>query len=482
MKHEASKKRVISSLFWKMSENLSTQGLNLVVSVILARLLSPSDYGIIGLITVYINVSNIIITGGFNNALIRKKSIDDTDLSTVFYIYMVTALVLYGILFAIAPFVASFYEKPILSPILRILGLNLFPGAINSIQQAVVARSLRFKTYFYRSLVALIVSSVVALTMAYLGYGVWSLVALQIVSAVVRTAFLWFTVKWRPKLLFSLEKAKDLFSYGYKLLISNLITTVYNNVYSLIIGKVYDTETLGYYTKGNQYPSLVMTSVDGTISSVMLPTLSSMQDDKEKLKKTMRQAIGSSSFLLCPMMLGLTVVAKPLVIILLGEKWLPAVPFLQLSSFAYIFWPMQTSNVQALQALGRSDLFLKLGIIKRVVGVVLLLISIKFGVYAMMVASVLTQIIGCFVHAVPNTYLLGYGTKQQALDILPALALSIVMAGIVYPLTYVINNNFILLFAQAGLGAAVYFLMAKLFKVEALKFMFDTFKELMHKS
>ncbi|NLP47436.1 MAG: lipopolysaccharide biosynthesis protein [Clostridiales bacterium] len=482
MKHEASKKKVIVSLFWKFSETLANQGINLLIMTILARLLSPSDFGVVGLVTVYLVVSNILITGGFSNALIRKKTIDDADLSTVFYIYMMMAIVLYACLFSIAPAVASFYEKPILKPILRALGLNIFPGAVNSIQEAVVVRSFKFKMYFYRSLVALVISGAIGISMAYSGYGVWSLVIMQMVSVVVRTTVLWFTVKWRPKFVFSFEKAKELFSYGYKLLISNLIKTAYDNVYSLIIGKVYDTETLGYYSKGNQFPSLIMTSVDGTISSVMLPTLSSMQDDKKKLKKTMRQAIGSSSFLLCPMMLGLAVVARPLVLILLGEKWLPAVPFLQLSSFAYIFWPMQTSNGQALQALGRSDLHLKLGLIKRFIGVILLLVSLKFGIYAMMGASVLTQIIGSFVQAVPNTYLLGYGAKQQVLDIVPALILSIIMAVIIYPLVGVIANSYFLIIAQVSLGATLYLLMAKLFKLEAMKFMFETFKMLVPKN
>lgn len=482
MKHETGKKKVIASLFWKMSEGLSTQVLGFIVSLVLARLLSPSDYGIIGLITIYINISTIFITGGFGNALIQKKEIDDGDLSSVFYIYLVFSTFFYLVLFFSAPYIAAFYGKPVLKPILRVLGINLFPGSINSIQQAVIARSLKFKVYFYRSVTAIILSGIVGLTMAYYKFGVWSLVGLQMTNAFSGAFVLWFTVKWRPKKIFSMVKAKQLFSYGYKLLISNLVTTIYNSLYGLIIGRVYDTTTLGYYTRGQQFPTIIMNSVDGTISSVMLPTLSSMQDDKPRLKDTMRRAISSSSFLLSPLMIGLAVVAKPLILILLGEKWLPCVPFLQISCFAYIFWPMQTANTQGLQALGRSDIFLRVGLTKRGIGLVLLLLSVKFGVYAMMAASVLTQIIGCFVHASPNKKLLGYGIRMQFMDIFPSLAISAAMAAAIYPLVYFISNTYLLLATQIVLGVVIYFLGARLFKVDALIYTINSAKQFFRKN
>lgn len=481
MKHETSKNKVITSLFWKLSQTISTQVISFGLTMILARLLSPSDYGIIGLITIYINISTIFITGGFGNSLIRKKDIDDEDLSSVFYIYLVFSAFFYAVLFFMAPFIARFYGKPILVPILRVLGINLFPGSINSIQQALVARRLMFKMFFWRSITALTISGAVGLTMAYLGYGVWSLVGMQCTSAFVGAFVLWFTVKWRPKLVFSMSKARELFSYGYKLLISNLVTTVYNSLYGLIIGKIYDTTTLGYYTRGQQFPTLIMGSVDGTISSIMLPTLSAMQDDKTRLKATMRKAISGSSFLLNPLMIGLAVIAEPLVSVLLGEKWIPCVPFLQMSCFAYIFWPMQTTNVKGLQALGRSDLFLKLGFIKRAVGITLLLISIKFGVHAMMMANVMTQIIGCFIHAKPNKKLLRYGIREQVMDILPALGISVIMAAAIFPLKYLVHNDIVLLATQIISGGLIYLLISKLFKVDALHFILIEAKNLIGK-
>jgi teichuronic acid exporter len=480
MKHEVTKNKVISALGWKMSERLSTQMIQFALQIVLARLLSPSDYGTVGLITIYITISTVIVQGGFSDALIRKIDIDEVDLSSVFYIYMGFSSVFYVFLFLLAPYIASFYGKPILVPVLRVLGLNLFPASFNAIQQAMIARSLRFKAFFMRTTVALLISGTGGLIMAFLGFGVWALVVMQMLNAFTSAFVMWFTIKWQPKWVFSFSRAKELYAYGYKLMLSNLITTLYNSLYGLIIGKVYDISTLGYYTRGQQFPVLIAASVEGTVASVMFPTLSSMQGDPKRLKETMRRAISSSSFLLSPLMIGLAVVAEPLIRILLGEKWMPCVPYLQLTSFAYLFWPMQGSNLAGLQAIGRSDLILKLGIVKRVVGVSLLGISlligpklglrpgIESGALAMMGANVITQIFGCFVHAGPNKKLLNYGVGTQVRDILPYLGISGVMAGAIYPLKYVLSNPFLLIAIQILTGALVYFLIAKLFKMQAL--------------
>ena len=480
MKHEVTRNKVISSLGWKMSERMSTQLIQFALQLFLARLLTPGDYGTVGLISIYITLSTVIIQGGFSDALIRKIDIDEDDLSSVFYIYMVFSLLFYAVLFLTAPFIASFYEKPILVPVLRVLGLNLFPTSVNAIQQALIARSLRFKAYFARTVTAMLVSGIVGIVMAYLGFGIWALVAMQMLNIFVAVFVMWFTVKWRPKWIFSFSRAKSLYAYGYKLMLSNLITTLYNSLYGLIIGKVYDTSTLGYYTRGQQFPILIAASIEGTIASVMFPTLSSMQDNKARLKQTMRRAISSSSFLLSPLMVGLAVVAEPLIRILLGEKWMPCVPYLQLTSVAYLFWPMQGSNLAGLQAIGRSDLILKLGIIKRVVGVSLLGASLiigpklimkpgfEVGALAMMTANVITQIFGCFVHAGPNKKLLNYGVGTQVTDILPYLGIAVAMGAAVYPLKYVLSNSFLLLAVQVVSGALIYLLLAKLFKMKAL--------------
>lgn len=489
MKHEVTRNKVISSLGWKMSERMSTQLIQFVLQLFLARLLTPADYGTVGLITIYITISTVIIMGGFSDALIRKTDIDEVDLSSVFYIYMAFSSFFYVVLFLTAPFIASFYEKSILVPVLRVLGLNLFPASVNAIQQALISRSLRFKAYFMRTVIATLVSGTVGIVMAYLGFGIWALVAMQMLNVFVATFVMWFTVKWRPKWIFSFSRAKDLYAYGYKLMLSNLITTLYNSLYGLIIGKVYDTSTLGYYTRGQQFPILIAESVEGTIASVMFPTFSSMQDNKARLKQTMRRAISSSSFLLSPLMVGLAVVAEPLIRILLGEKWMPCVPYLQLTSVAYLFWPMQGSNLAGLRAIGRSDLILKLGIIKRVVGVSLLGASLfigprlvmkpgfEVGALAMMGANVITQIFGCFVHAGPNKKLLNYGVGTQIMDILPYFGIAGAMAVAIYPLKYVLGNPFLLLAAQTVSGVMVYFLLAKLLKIKALDELLALVKE-----
>ncbi len=467
------KNKVISSLIWKFLEKSGTQGIQFVLQIILARLLLPDDYGVVAIVTVFITIANVFIQSGFNTALIQKKQVDDLDYSSVFYLSLTVALILYILLFFLSPLIAKFYNKEILINVIRILSLTLFLGAINSIQSAVISRSLSFKKYFYGSLTSVIISGIIGIFLAYLNYGVWALVFQQLLNMFLFTIILWFTVKWRPKLIISFKRLKTLFSYGWKLLCSSLIDTVYRNIYDLIIGKVYNSSTLAYYNRGKQFPNIIAINIDGTISTVMLPTLSIKQDNKKDLKKMVRRSIVTSSFFLFPMMIGLIVTADSIVSILLTDRWINCIPFIQILSISYALWPIHTANLQAINAIGRSDIYLKLEIIKKIFGIFVLLITVKFGVYIMAIGQAFTSITSTFINAYPNKKLLNYSYFEQIKDILPSLVISILMGVIVYFVKFLALSKILILLLQIILGIIIYFSFAKIFNFECFNYLLN---------
>jgi teichuronic acid exporter len=477
MNNEVNKSIVLSSLFWKLMERGGAQGIQFIVQILLARILDPKDYGLIALIAIFITIANVFVQSGFNTALIQKKHIDEVDLSSVFYLNLLVATLLYVLLFFTAPFIGAFYDITQLIPILRVLSITLFFGAFNSTQNAVIAREMQFKKLFYSSLGAIIVSGITGIYLAYGGLGVWALVAQQLVNQLLITLILWFTVKWRPRLLFSLIRIKGLFSYGWKLLISSLIDTLYMNIRSLIIGKIYNPEMLGFYNRGDQFPSIIVTNIDGSIQSVMLPTLASQQDNRQRVKDIVRRSIVTSSFIVFPMMIGLAVIAEPLVKILLTEKWLPCIPFLQICCASYALWPIHTANLQAINALGRSDIFLKLEIIKKIIGLVILTMTIFYSVYAIAIGMLVSGIISTIINAYPNLKLLNYSYNEQMKDIIPSLLLSLVMGTVVYSFKWLGITPSMTLIIQVCAGGVLYLGMARIFKLECYLYIITTFKD-----
>lgn len=479
MEAKNTKSKVLTSLFWKLLERGGTQGVQFVIQIVLARLLVPNDYGIIALIAIFITIANVFIQSGFNTALIQKKDANEMDFSSVFYLSLVVASLLYLIIFFTAPIIAQFYGIPKLVPILRVISITLFFGAFNSIQNAVVARSMEFKRLFYSSLGAVLISGVVGIVMAYSGFGVWALVAQQLVNQFAITVILWFTVRWRPQLIFSFERVKGLFSYGWKLLVSALIDTLYTNIRSLIIGKMYTPSMLGFYNRGDQFPQIIVTNIDGSIQSVMLPTLASEQDNKHRVKELVRRSIVTSSFILFPMMVGLAVIAEPLVIILLTKKWLPCVPFLQIACASYALYPIHTANLQAINALGRSDVFLKLEVVKKIIGILILGVSIVYGAYAIAIGMVITGIIATFINAYPNLKLLNYSYIEQCKDIMPSILLSFLMGFLVYHFKWLNLQPWLTILIQVSVGGILYVTMAKVFKLECYQYLIMTFKDIL---
>jgi O-antigen/teichoic acid export membrane protein len=470
------KNKVLTGLVWRFLERGGTLGMQFIISIVLARLLLPRDFGTIGLLTVFIAVAGVFVQSGFGSALIQKEKVSIEEYSSVFYLSLFVSIVLYILLFFTAPLIASFYSEPLLVSILRVMALSLIIGAITSVQYAVLSREMKFKKSFFASIGGIFASGTVGIAMAYCGYGVWSLVFSQLSSQVLSLIILWFMVKWRPSFIFSFTKLKKLFQYGSKLLCSALLDTIFNNLYSLSIGKLFDLTMLGYYNRGLSIPMLVVENINGTIDGVMFPALSSCQHDRGRVKKLVRRMITTSSFFVIPMMFGLIVVAKPLVLLVFTEKWLPCVPFVQLSCIKCAFWPIHIGNLQAIKAVGRSDIFFRLEIVKKVLFAIVIVLTFPFGIYAMVAGGAVLSVINTIINALPNRKLINYTYKEQWLDIAPFILLSVLMDSVIIGVSVLSLGAEMTLLFQFLVGAAFYFAGAYFFKFECFFYLLTIIK------
>lgn len=465
------KENTIRNFIWRFAERVSAQGVSLLVSIVLARVLMPEDYGSVALVTVFTTILQVFIDSGLGTALIQKKNADDLDFSSVFYFNVAVCIVLYMVMFIAAPHIAQFYDRRELIPLIRVISLSLVISGVKNIQQAYVSRNMLFKRFFFATIGGTIFSAVIGIAMAYNGFGVWALVAQQLSNPAIDTLILWITVKWRPKLMFSWHRLKGLLSFGGKMLASALLATVYNNLWSLIIGKRYSPMDLAFYNQGEQFPMLIINNINTSIDSVLLPTMSRAQDNVEQVREMTRRAISISTYVMAPMMIGLAVVAPTLVELVLTEKWLPCVPFLRISCVTYIFFPIHTANLNAIKALGRSDLFLKLEIEKKVMGLTVLLCTMWYGVMAMAYSLLLTDVLSQIINSWPNRKLLNYSYPDQLKDILPGILLAVVMGACVLPLKLLPYHDFVILMLQVLLGTVVYIATSILFKIEAFDYL-----------
>lgn len=467
---------VITNFFWRFLERCGAQGVTFIVSIVLARLLDPTVYGTVALVTIFTTIMQVFVDSGMGNALIQKKDADDLDFSSVFYFNMAMCFVLYLIMFFAAPFIASFYRMPELTAIVRVLSFVVVISGVKNVQQAYVSRHLMFKRFFFSTLGGTIGAAVIGIAMAYLGFGVWALVAQMLFNAAVDTTILWITVKWRPKKMFSFQRLKSLFSYGWKLLASSLIDTVYNDLRQLIIGKKYSSGDLAYYNQGKKFPQLIVTNINTSIDSVLLPTMSKAQDDMAAVRSMTRRAIKTSTFLMMPAMIGLAVCAEPLVQLILTEKWLPCVLFLRIFCITYAFYPIHTANLNAIKAMGRSDLFLKLEIIKKTVGIIAILITMWISVQAMAYSFLVTTILNQIINSWPNKKLLNYSYLEQVKDMMPQILLSLGMGAAIYAVSFLHLSASLTLLIQIPLGVLVYWSGSKIFHVESYTYIIEMVK------
>lgn len=464
------KNSVFSNLIWRFMERCGAQGVTLVVSIVLARLLDPDTYGTVALVTIFITIFNVFIDSGLSTALIQKKEADSLDFSSVFYFNLVVCIILYLVMFFCAPLIAMLYENPQITPIIRVLSITLLISGVKSIQQAYVSRTMQFKKFFFSTLGGTVSAAVIGIVMAYFGFGIWALVAQQILNNAIDTVILWFTVKWRPTGKFSLSRLKTLFSYGWKILLSTLLNTIYEDMRQFIIGKSYSSSDLAYFNQGKKFPQLIVNNINSSIDSVLLPKLSGEQDDCERICAMTRRAIKTSVYVMAPLMIILSVAAEPLVILLLTEKWLPCVPFLRIFCVTFIFYPIHTSNLNAIKAMGRSDLYLKLEIYKKIVGVLLLLGTMKLGVMAMAYSQLANSLLCQLINTWPNRKLLKYGYLDQIKDILPEILMAIFAGACAYFIIYLPISTLWTVLIQLFVGGFVYLLLSYIFKLDSFKY------------
>ena len=456
------KQKTVKGAAWSFADNIAGSGITFLVGIVLARLLSPDEYGLIGIILLFITVFNSIVDSGFTAALIRKKDATDKDYNTVFISNLVISIILFFVLLLCAPYISCFFKRTELTPLIRAMGVVLIINALSLVPNAIITKRIDFKTKTKASLISSIFSGIVGIGMALKGYGVWSLVGQQISRQSINTLCLCVYNKWIPKFTFYYKSFKELWNFGFKLLISGLINTVWSEIYQVVIGKCYSTETLGHYTQARQFTNIFSSNLNSVIQKVSYPVLSSIQEEKDRLKDGYRKIIKLSmllSFVLC---LGMAATAKALLFVLIGEQWLPCVPLLQIISFNMMLYPLHSLNLNMLQVAGRSDLFLKLEIIKKCIGVIPILFGIFGNIYWMLCIGFITG--GC-IDYILNSYYSGefvnYSSLEQLKDIMPSFLIAITMAIIIFLMSFIPINLYVLLPIQIFTGATYFFLICE---------------------
>lgn len=474
---ESVKNKAVKGVMWSAIERFSVQFVQLIIQILIARILSPDDFGIIGMIAIFIAIAQSFIDSGFSNALIRKRDRTDIDNSTVFYFNIVVGAVFYLLLYLCAPAIAKFYNTPILVPVTRIVGLGVIFNSLAVVQRANLTAKVDFKTQAKASLISVIISGGCGLFLAYKGFGVWSLVAQTLLNGGCNTIFLWIFAKWYPKWVFSWKSFREMFSFGSKLLLSGLMDTLYKNIYTIVIGKFYSAGDLGYFTKANQLASFPSSNITGILQRVTYPLLCENQGNLEVLRTRYRTFLRLSAYVVFPLMVGLAVLAEPFIETLLTDKWIAAVPLLQLLCLSMMWYPIHAINLNLLQVQGRSDLFLRLEVVKKIVGISILCITIPMGVVWMCVGKIVVTIIALIINTHYTGKLIGLGFLKQMRDLLPSLVYSFLMGAAVMLITMVVDNNLLQIIIGIAVGVVVYFVMSKITRSEE----YNTLMSLVHK-
>ena len=472
--------KVARGFFWRLLERFGAQGVTFVVSIVLARILDPSIYGTVVITSALISILNVFVDSGLGTALIQKKNSDELDFSSVFYFNLFFGVILYVAFFFLAPYISNFFNDSELTTIVRVMGISVVIGAIKNIQQAYVSKNFLFKKFFFSTLGGTVGAAIIGILMAIKGLGVWALVAQSLFNTTIDTVVLWITVKWRPQNGFSVNRIKKLFSFGWKLLVSQIVNTVYSDVCQLIIGKKYSTSDLAYYNRGDSIPRLMMVNINTSLDSVLLPAMSKEQDDIVSLRNMVRRSLKLSTYLLFPLMIGIAVCAESLVHVVLTDKWLSCVIYIRLFCIIYAFYPIHTTNLNAINALGRSDIFLKLELIKKGIGILVIVITAQISVVALTYGLVFVAALSHIINSLPNWRLLNYSYLQQMIDIGPNIILSLVMGGAVYLIGYFKLNSLQTLFIQGIVGVFTYCGLSHILRNETWDFCIHKIKKVLY--
>ena len=462
--------KIVTGVLWRFGEKVTAQMVSFMVSIVLARLLLPNDYGIVAIVNIFISVAEVFVTSGLGTALIQKKDADETDFSTVFWCNIALSICLYGIVFVLSPLIASFYNIPSLTAVLRVFSLRLPISAINSIQNAYVSRKMDFKKFFFATLIGTIISAIVGIAMAYKGFGVWALVAQYLTNSTIDTMALFGIVNWRPQLKFSLKRAKPLVSYGWKVLATDLLGVIFNQLNALIIGKEYTSEDLAYYTQGKKIPDLINSNIGSTLCAVLFPAMS-LSNDKEEIKKIRRKSLKMMEYVMFPLMFGLISVADKVILVLMTEKWMFTVPYVRIACLSAINGTLGTTLIQEVKAIGRSDITLKIELIKKPIFFVIAIIAMKIGVMAIAWTLVIDEIIAFCFNVYPVKKYIGFNFKMHLQDALPSLMSAIVMATVVICVGFLVENTLIALIMQVFIGGVVYVALSIITKNESFGYL-----------
>lgn len=464
------KAKSINAVIWTTIGRFSEQGIKFVVGLVVARLLFPSDYGLIGMLAIFLAIPEVLTNSGFGAALIQKKSADENDFSTVFYFNIFVGFVLYFILYLSAPLIANFFDEPRLVQLSRVLGLTFIINSFAIIQRTILTKKLDFKTQTKISVSSILPSGVIGILFAYYGYGVWAIVFQSLSRQFLATLFFWFYSRWRPKLVFSFQSLKSLFAFGSNLLVAGLLNTAFERVSSIVIGKFYNAESLGYFTRAKQFATLPANIISSVIGRIAFPIFSSIQNDNKLLLKGYRKIVKMAAFINFPVMLGLIVVSEPLISLVLTDKWLPVVPYLQLMCIGALLGPLQGFALNVILAKGDSRLFLKLDILKKTVAIVTIFITYRWGVIAIIYGNIVLSFLSYYVNFYFTGKKLNFSFGKQMYDLLPYLLIALITAVFMYISGYFLSDSNILkLLVQGTTGVVVYFLLSKIFKLEAYK-------------
>jgi len=461
------KEKAVTGIFWSFSDSMSTQLSQFIAGLILARILSPEEFGLVGMITVFVSISQSLSDGGFGDALIRKKDAGEADYSTAFYFNLVASVLIFALLWFTAPAVAGFYGRPELIDIERVLGITILINAFGIVQRTMLTKNVNFRMHMRVNLAASVISGVAAIVMALTGFGVWSLVWRSIIRSVISAVMLWYTNRWIPMAKFSRESFRSLFSFGSKLLLSNLIDAIYNNMFLLIIGKFYSASQLGFYTRADQFSRLVSKNLTGTVQRVSYPVLSQVQDEDERLKGGYRKVIMATMFVTFTLMLGMAACSESMIVTLIGKKWLPAVEFLQLLCLTAMLYPLHALNVNIFNIKGRTDIILRLEIVKKLLAVPVIVIGIYAGIMSLLVGMVLHSLVGYFINAWYSGRLIGYSLRSQLADIVPSFLVAVTVAVPVWAMKFIPGlPEPLLLLLQVALLLALTVLLAKKLRLQ----------------
>lgn len=472
-KNIINRKLVASSLMWKMLERISSQSINFIVQVVIARILMPEDFGNLAILIAFTNFAAVFVQSGISTAIIQKKNIDNVDLSTTFWISFVIAFSCYSILYYIAPHIALYFANESLVLALRVISLALFFDVANAIHTAILTRKMEFKKMFLRSLFAVPMSGIIGIYMAVNGFGLWALVFQYLINQILSCIVLWMATKWRISFKVSIDKAKSIFSFSGKILLSSVLINVYENVRTLVIGKVYTSDLLAYYDRGQSYTGLIIQSINTSLSSVLLPVFSKKQGETVEIKNMMRRSISLSSFVIFPVLAGFAAVAKPLVLLLLTDKWIECVPYIMIFCLYRAPYPIFTVNAQSYYAKGRSDIILKLEVIRCVLNFIVLIVTVRYGVLAIAYGMTGLSIASVFFCMYPNIKLVDYKIQEQIKDIFPMFIRSFFMFILVFSIQFLHLSPVLTLLIQIPTGVVIYFLMSTIVKDKNIPYLLE---------